>query len=43
MSKVARTIRRKPMGEDVTHGLPADLASVLRDQSVIVPAGRWGL
>jgi hypothetical protein len=25
------------MREDVTRGLPADLASVLRDQSVIVP------
>lgn len=25
------------MGEQVTRGLPADLASVLRDQSVIVP------
>lgn len=25
------------MGEDVTSGLPADLASLLRDQSVIVP------
>ena len=25
------------MNEDVTRGLPADLASVLRDQSVIVP------
>ena len=25
------------MGEDITRGLPADLASVLRDQSVIVP------
>lgn len=25
------------MVEDVTRGLPADLASVLRDQSVIVP------
>ena len=28
----------EPMGEaDVTRGLPTDLASVLRDQSVIVP------
>ena len=25
------------MSEDVTQGLPTDLASVLRDQSVIVP------
>jgi hypothetical protein len=25
------------MGEDVTRGLPADLASVLRDQSIVVP------
>ncbi|HEY3462559.1 MAG TPA: hypothetical protein VGK62_03785 [Gaiellaceae bacterium] len=25
------------MAEDVTRGLPADLASVLRDQSVVVP------
>jgi hypothetical protein len=25
------------MAEDVTSGLPADLASVLRDQSVVVP------
>jgi hypothetical protein len=25
------------MSEDVTRGLPVDLASVLRDQSVIVP------
>lgn len=24
------------MNEDITHGLPADLASVLRDQSVVV-------
>jgi hypothetical protein len=25
------------MGEDVTRRLPADLASVLRDQSIVVP------
>jgi hypothetical protein len=25
------------MSEDITRGLPADLASVLRDQSVVVP------
>ena len=25
------------MGEDITRGLPADLASVLRDQSIVVP------
>ncbi len=25
------------MAEDVTSGLPADLASVLRDQSIVVP------
>ena len=35
--QTALTIRREPISEDVTRGLPADLASVLHDQSVIVP------
>jgi hypothetical protein len=38
MSLTAVTIKRRQMPEnDVTRALPADLASVLRDQSVIVP------
>jgi hypothetical protein len=36
--ETAVTIRREAMGDErVTRDLPADLATVLRDQSVIVP------
>lgn len=37
MSLTALTIGREPMADDVLSGLPADLASVLRDQSIVVP------
>lgn len=38
MSAPALTKKGKQMSEDVTRGLPADLASVLRDPNVFVPA-----